>query len=611
MILNENLHILKSTYSDMLSSLISFEDVKNKKLTNVEEAKNGELTLSIKKDDKKTYLHSKYNPIREAKTIIESIENMDSDTNIIFYGTGLGHHIQLILEKYKNVKYYVYEPIPELMHSFLSTINLKNLDSSRMMGLSTKFGEENLNKFIDRNREKLIVVELPAHIQNFPKEWDLFNEALLELIAGKRRSIATNYSMQKRWIINSVKNFKEVLSTPNIIEQKKGAFKGKTAILVAAGPSLNDEIENLKKIKQTGSAYIFSVGSAINTLIHHNIYPDAACTYDPTVKNQIVFEQVKERKIKDIPMIFGSSVGYETLENYPGEKFHMMTSQDTVASYFLKSSNSEPISIVYDAPSIAVVTLQLLGKMGFSNVLLVGQNLGYRGKDRYSEGISYSTDLTETEINNGLWVKDVHGQEILTNDGFNTMRKEMERIINSIPDTKVINTTKGGAHIQGTEFLELKKVMDKQLNTKIVDTGWLDKIQTDYDMDYLTSQVRKMDRSYDKALNYNKEYKIIISKIKNAIKNRKFTNAEKQYINLNKQLKRIENNDFYKVFILPMNRTQYKVLVDSIDTLNMIADPIKKGESIVNSFSGFLDICLNDIELVSTIYEEFKEEITS
>ena len=53
MILNENLHILKTAYSDILTSLIPFEDVKNKKLTNVEEAKNGELTLSIKKDDKK------------------------------------------------------------------------------------------------------------------------------------------------------------------------------------------------------------------------------------------------------------------------------------------------------------------------------------------------------------------------------------------------------------------------------------------------------------------------------------------------------------------------------------------------------------------------------
>src|SRR5690606_2967005 len=106
-----------------------------------------------------------------------------------------------------------------------------------------------------------------------------------------------------RWILNSMKNFKEVLSTPNILLEKRGAFKDKPAILVAAGPSLNEEIENIRYIKENGLAYIFSVGSAINTLMHHNIYPHAATTYDPTVKNQIVFEKVKEKEIIEIPMI--------------------------------------------------------------------------------------------------------------------------------------------------------------------------------------------------------------------------------------------------------------------------------------------------------------------
>ena len=150
------------------------------------------------------------------------------------------------------------------------------------------------------------------------------------MLKNKRSGIRTDYAFQERWILNSMKNFKEVLSTPNILLEKKGQFKDKPAILVAAGPSLNEEIENIRYIKDNGLAYIFSVGSAINTLIYHDIYPDAACTYDPTVNNQKVFEKTKERGIKEIPMIFGSSVGYETLVDYPGNKYHMITSQDTV-----------------------------------------------------------------------------------------------------------------------------------------------------------------------------------------------------------------------------------------------------------------------------------------
>ena len=179
-------------------------------------------------------------------------------------------------------------------------------------------------------------------------------------LKDKKSGIYTSYAFQKRWIINSMKNFGDVLSTPNIIIKKKGQFKDKPAILVAADPSLNEEIENLKYIKENGLAYIFSVGSDINTLIYHDICPDAACTYDPTENNQKVFAKVKESGIKDIPMIFGFSVGYETLIDYPGEKYHMITSQDTVSNYFLKTEESDRLEIVLDAYSIAVVTLQLL-----------------------------------------------------------------------------------------------------------------------------------------------------------------------------------------------------------------------------------------------------------
>lgn len=609
MILIDNLNILKSSYSDIWNKLKQFEDKENRKLTEIEETRNGDKTLVINKDDKNVYLHSRYNPVREAETIVESIDDIDENTNIIFYGTGLGFHIQLILEKYKNIKYYIYEPIPEILYAFLSNVNLKKLNLNRLAGISTNLSGNSIDKFIDRNREKIKIIELPSHKQNFPNENKEFNDVMLSIIKGKRSSIATNYSFQKRWIINSMKNLKEVLSTPNIIIEKNGEFKGKTAILVAAGPSLNDEIENLRYIKNNGLAYIFSVGSAINTLVYNNIYPDAACTYDPGSFNQNVFKTIKDKNIKDIPMIFGSSVGYETIENYPGSKYHMITSQDTVASYFLKNLTDETISIVQDAPSIAVVTLQLLYILGFSNILLVGQNLGYRRKERYSEGISYSKELTDKEIESGIWVKDVYGNEILTNEGFNSMRQQMESYIKLLPNINVINTTKGGANIEGTEFRELKDVMERMLNEKMVDDHWLDGNKTSYDKDYLVSQSKGMDRAYANALKINKEYKSILAKIKKAINNRNYIQAENLYIKLDKELRKIENNDFYKTFILPMNRIQYKVLADGIDGLNEENNPYKKGKKIVDNFRRFIDICTTDIEMIEPIYNEMMEYI--
>jgi hypothetical protein len=127
-----------------------------------------------------------------------------------------------------------------------------------------------------------IVIDLPAYKKIFPEQsrdfFTVFENHLRE------RSVALNTlsAFEKRWTINSIKNFMEILTTPNILLEKMNFFYNKPAIMVASGPSLEDEIENLRKIKKEGLAYIFSVGSALNALIRHDVYPHAACTYDPT-----------------------------------------------------------------------------------------------------------------------------------------------------------------------------------------------------------------------------------------------------------------------------------------------------------------------------------------
>lgn len=615
--LADNVIILKNNYPQL------YNEIKDKEVCvtlniEIEDTKKSQKTIKLQKNGQRIYLHSKYDPMREAEAIIDKLEQketIDKNIHVVFYGISLGYHIDVFTKRYPDISYSLYEPSLEIFNQFLNYKNLKDYSLKSLEFLQCEYSQSSLDEFLNlvtkRTDKKIVIAHLPIYQNIFATEYKVFLDTFKNIVKNKRGSLHTNYAFQKRWIINSIMNFKKVLSTSNIIIEKKGQFKGKTAILVAAGPSLNDEIDNLRYIKDNGLAYIFSVGSAINTLIHNNIYPDAACTYDPTVRNQMVFEMVKELAIKDIPMIFGSSVGYETLEKYPGEKYHMITSQDIVASYFLKNESEEKISIVQDAPSIAVVTLQLLHTLGFSNIILVGQNLGYRGKERYSEGISYISELTDEEIEKSIWVKDVYGNEILTNEGFNSMKEQMELYIKLLPNIKVINTTKGGAKIEGAKFRNLRDIIDTELSENIVDKHWLYGEKTNYDKEYLMSQTKKMDKSYKEALNVNKEYKLILEKIEKNINNKNYNQAEKLYIKLDKELRKIEHNDFYKTFILPMNRVQYKILADSIDSLNEESNLTKKGKRIVDSFRGFMDTCIRDIEMITPVYGEMKEEISS
>ena len=611
MILLDNINILRKTHPNTWNTFKSLENNIDKDFIKTEETRKGDKTLYINKNNKKIYLHSRYNPMREAEAIVEKYKEIRNGVAIIFYGTGLGYHIKLILERYPDIKCYIYEPVPELIYNFLANVDLGGFKRNRLAEISIGLDSiaNSINKFMDLNTEELVIIELPSHKQNFPNEYEKFKEIFSNIVRDKKGSLAVNYRFQKRWIENSMRNFKDVLFTPNIIIENKDQFKGSPAVIVAAGPSLNEEIENVRYIKENGLAYIFSVGSAVNTLVHHNIYPHAATTYDPGEFNQNVFKGIKEKGIKEIPMIFGSSVGYETLENYPGKKYHMITSQDTVSNYYLKDKEDKPINIVQDAPSIAVVTVQLLYQLGFSTIILVGQNLAYRDKERHSAGISYSKEVSEKEMEEGLRVKDVYGNEVLTNEGYNSMRQQIEYYIKELPNINVINTTKGGAHIEGTEFIELKEVINRELKEEVVEEDWMDKGQTNYDREYLKLKLVNMDRAYEEVLKINKDYYNVVDTIDRLIVNRNFAQAEKMYTRLNRELERLENNDFYKIFILPMNRVEYKILVNSIDRLNIERDAYKKGLEIIKNFGRFINMCIREIEELKPIYDKMSADI--
>ena len=52
------------------------------------------------------------------------------------------------------------------------------------------------------------------------------------------------------------------------------------------------------------------------------------------------------------------------------------------------------------------------------------------------------------------------------------------------------------------------------------------------------------------------------------MKTRNLQELERTYVKLDEQLNKIEKNDFYRTFILPMNRVEYKLLTDNIDDFN-------------------------------------------
>lgn len=599
--LADNVLFLRKEYPDVYQVIKAWEEAANLSMVLVETAKDGHPTLKYVNDDQTVYLHSKYNPIREAETIIDKLtkdEDINDQTHVVFYGLGFGYHIESFVLRFPTVSFSIIEPSPEILANYLNHKDIRKGSSKKMRFLQcgNQVGSF-FDKVMQQKNKQLVICELPAYLQIFKEAYDDFLRDFKQTVQEQRLSLQTILMYKKRWFINSVNNFKIVLTTPNIILESNDFFEGKNALLVAAGPSLDLEIENLRKIKELGMAYIFSVGSAINTLIHHGIEPDAMCTYDPSEENQMVFKKINELGINSIPMIFGSSVGYEALKQYPGPKYHMISNQDTIAYYFLKTVNQESIEMVNDASSISIVTLELLVKLGFSKIILVGQNLAYLEDQIYSSEIDYITDEITKKVlsSEGLVTESVDGNRVKTSRTFLSMKKQLEQTIEKF-SANVVNTTVGGAKIEGTYFKLLNQLITEDLtnsNTKYP----IERIEKtkQYDHGYALSQMENLKKAYQSYLKIISDIKNCLIELHELIRLNQENEAHQTHLRMDKQIKMMEANDFFKMSALPINRVEYGLLVNEIKTVGSEKNHFKKIKSVIKPTENFIDLLYTQI----------------
>jgi hypothetical protein len=614
----DNINYLRQYHRPIRDYLNTHEEDILKMPFQVIDTKMGQPTLQMEVENKAVFIHSKYDPIIEAERLVEKYRTeLHNYQHIFFYGVGLGYVVDTFAKHFPEHSITIYEPSPAIFYHFLSNRSIFDLPLKKIKNIHLETSVQDrlnfLNHFANQLDENVLLVTLPSYERIFGEEQKEFLNHFKDNVSNKRSGLNTNLAYEKRWTINSFINFPEVLKTPNIFHDlDKEDFNGIPAVIVAAGPSLNEEIDHLRFIKENKLAYIFSVGSAINSLVEHDIYPDAAFTYDPSVKNQLVFEKTIQKGINTIPLIFGSSVGFETLQKYKGPKFHMITNQDTVSTYYLKHQKSNKLSIVFDAPSIAVITLQALAFLGCNPIILVGQNLGYKDNKTYAEGINFqhmSSSVSQRELDNAETTEATDGTEILTNSFFVKTRRQLEMYIKKFRNTTVINTTKGGAVIKGTEFRPLKDLIMTELKDKVVG-DWAKFNNNDYDLDYLDKQQRIMEEQIGELESLLKEMKKQLLSIQNLVDNGVEKEMESKFNQFDKIFNRFKKNKYYNAFLEPMVRVEFEILTKKIQSIKFDKDQIAKGRTVVNTFAKFIYECQQSISAIYPLYLRLNNSIS-
>ncbi|WP_412977124.1 motility associated factor glycosyltransferase family protein [Ornithinibacillus sp. 179-J 7C1 HS] len=563
----------------------------------VVDSNKGLKTLQYLIEDKQMMIHSKYDPIREAERIIAAHKDeITDDTHVFFYGIGLGYHIEKFCEAFPKNTYSIYEPIPEIFFTALKNVDLKRIMRNNLsnfyMDTHSATAKGYLQELQSRNQHILFII-LPSYKNIVKEKVQHFQDGIKRIVQNRRSNLSVDMSFQKLWVLNSILNFKAVLDTPNMLKDiDRKQFEGKPVIIVSAGPSLAEDIEHLRYIKENNLAYLFSVGSAINSLIKYDVLPDAVCTYDPGRNNHVVFNKMIEKGIRDIPMIFGSSVGYETITQYEGPKVHFITSQDKTSTYLLQGQ-IEPHDLIIDSPSIAVMMFQLLNKLKAGPIIFAGQNLGYLYDRRYSDGIEYKhveSMVDKQEMDNAITTEDVYGNEIKTNSVFNRMRETIEHFARVYAVNTFINTTKGGAAIEGVPFYTIEEVIKNVLLEPINKQEWW-KVQNQYNQSVVQIQNKKVMHSINEFQELLRKMYKVIESISTSTKVRNKSNIESALSQFDTLYNAIFENIYYKNFLSLYMRVDVEYIENEIRRLNRERDPFIKGREVFSVFSGYLEKC--------------------
>jgi hypothetical protein len=593
-----NLSLLQSRFPHLAS-------VSSTGVCRIAKSISGENTLTVQRDGIEHFIHSPIYPKGEARSWISQFQTIERDAHVIFFGAGLGYHVEAFHRQHPQVSFSIFEPCEAIAYAYLHTVSIdRQFSHDRLTEFIIGRGSfepiASLAHLIDRVSKVLVIAWLP-YTEIFREQFQSFNQALHQLVSYKRDKIAIHSHFEKDWASNSMYNFLEVVRTPNFLDVGKTAIKGKPVVLVAAGPSLQDEIENIRYIRERDLAYIFSVGSAINTLLEYDIYPHATFTYDPSPHNVNVIRKMKDRGIDSIPLVFGSTVGRGTLDDYAGPKLHLIISQDSIAQQLLRRTNGEPPGIVNDAPTVAVIALQAIIYSEASIVILVGQNFAYKGNDYYASGVPYAEGAPRRE---GMpEVDSTCGGKVVSNSSLIRMKREMEFYLHRHPHIEVLNTTKDGANIVGAAFCELRDVILQRLHKKTTEAAWyLSTANCEYDINFLRGQVECLSLGSEvyQELLAQTAYKLmdIAQKVREGASGVLF----QLFVEFDQLFDKLLNNHYYKVYFQPRNRVSFELLYGQMNSIKNDNNALSKAEKILRYFGEFIHLCQQD-------YEHMKEAI--
>lgn len=385
---------------------------------------NGDILFTVRIEN--LFIHSKYYPLVESERYVNSLD-VEGKRRILVYGLGLGYHILKMLDIFNCIELIdVYELSYDLYDcnnsSAFKIIDILKANPKVKIHIK-EYGDNFFNDLSKSMSECDDFIVYNPCLKSILCEFIEFKESIMEFQAQKKAESV----FKDRMDFNKIRN--EELEAGSLKEFfEKNDFKGKNAIILAAGPSLGDCFSELRKIQKREDVFIIAVGTSLKVSLSNGIVPDAFCMLDCL---DILYDQVSGIENQNMSMLFLNTSSSKAAESYNGPKY----------IYYNSHRGDNMVVNCANSVATAAISIALLGKA--KRVVLVGQDLAYVNNKAHVDDTVYGKVNLYSKRSGDLEAFDVNGNKIYTNKFYLSIKKWIEKTSEYNPHTEFVNCSSG------------------------------------------------------------------------------------------------------------------------------------------------------------------------
>lgn len=606
-ILNKNLECMKKYRPILYGEVKKYLDKQHQDLDFFKyiETKDRSGTIEIVRKQNRIRLNSIYSPKKEAEKWCEQFNFNNLNVSILMFGIANGIFAKQFLTKMKDDAIAAFfEPDSELYIYCLKKFDMTDIIIDKRVSIYIKningkeFESWVMNNLNATMLPTQVICSYPKFEELYPMEAEKFKEIIkqkYDLEAIVNFSLEDNYKLGIKNTLHNLKFIKESNYSAEFIDKIPDKIP---VIIVSAGPSLDKNIDELKKAY--GKSIILATDTAVKYLENHKVKYNAIVSID-IIKDEKNLDNINCIKH---PIFIAQQSNYKILELNKGRKIWMISSEFMSRLY---KKHGLKYSAWTNGGSVATDAFNLAKEFGTKIIVFVGQDLAFSGETTHAGNI---TDIDKYKEDDIKYVDDIYGNKIKSrSDWVRYLNWFEDEIINLSGNITVIDATEGGAKISGTTVMKLSDVIDKYCQVNFDFNALIDRLpRTFSEQEYtaVADDLIKMKNELEEINNWAKYGLELSDEMLTMLKENKVNSRREVYCN--REIKKI-NRLIEEKLVYSIIRDYMETKIKGIMGVNCFTGDIRA--DIIQSYKLARQAFLAVIDAVRYTYDIFVSTVDS